>query len=311
MRVAIVGGTGFIGGYLVDELLRAGHQPVVLVRPGSEAKVRQPDCCVQVTGDVSSADTLMTLLDGCDAVIYNVGILREFPRQGITFENTHYNGLVATLDAAQARGVSRLLLMSANGATQPGTPYQETKKRAEDHARESRMDVTIFRPSVVFGDPRGTNEIASQLYNDVIRLPLPAIAFYPGLLPGEKRIRMSPVHVEDLAAAFVSALPDRSTFGKSYELGGAETLTWREMLERVAAAVGRKKWILPMPVSLMWCAALLFDRLPFFPVTRDQLTMLAESNVAGANQLRKLIGRRPRSMVAAELQYLRGRVSNA
>lgn len=305
MRVAIIGGTGFVGGYLVDELLRAGHQPVLLVRPGSESKVRQSERSEQVSGDIASPETLNALLEGCDAVIYNVGILREIPRQHVSFEATQYQGVVATVAAARERRVSRLLLMSANGAQRPGTPYQETKKRAEEHALASDLDVTVFRPSVVFGDPRGTNEIATQLYTDMIQPPLPAIAFYPGLLPGEKRIRLSPVHVEDVAAAFVGALSDESAFGQVYELGGSQTLAWREMLERIAAAVGKQKWILPMPTSLMWWAALLFDRLSFFPVTRDQLTMLEESNVAPPTHLRKLIDRRPRAMTVEELEYLR------
>ncbi len=304
MRVAIVGGTGFIGGYLIDELLRVGHQPIVLLRPGNQRGVRQQDRCTIVEGDIATPEVLAALLQGCDAVIYNVGILRESKRKGVTFENTQYEGVAATVDAARKLGVPRFLLMSANGVKQPGTPYQETKKRAEDCAFASGLDTTVFRPSLVFGNPRGLNEIASQLHNDMIVPPLPAIAFHTGLFPGRGQVRMSPVHVEDVASAFVAALSDDSTIGQIYELGGPETLTWRDMLERVAAATAKNKWIVPMPIGLMWCAALLFDRLSFFPVTRDQLGMLAEGNIASDVDLRKLIGREPRSMAVAELSYL-------
>jgi len=305
MRVAIVGGTGFIGSYLVDALLSAGHQPALLVRPGSESKVHKADLCQLTPGSIDEADCLTLLVRGCDAVIFNIGILRENPRQGVTFEKLQYQGLVATADAAREAGVSRLLLMSANGAKLPGTPYQETKKRAEDYALRCGLDVTVIQPSVVFGDPRGLNEIASQLYNDMIRPPLPAVAFHNGWRPASGYVEMSPVHVEDVALAFVNALDDESTFGAVIELGGPEVLNWREMLERIAGAVGKNKWILPVPVKLMYVAASVLDRFAFFPVTRDQLTMLAAGNVAGDRQLRKLIGRPPTAMVSANLQYLR------
>ena len=86
MRVAIIGGTGFVGGYLVDALLDADHEPALLVRPGSENKVRRGDACRLTAGELSNVDAIARTLDGCDAVIYNVGILRENRRLGITFE---------------------------------------------------------------------------------------------------------------------------------------------------------------------------------------------------------------------------------
>jgi NADH dehydrogenase len=161
MRVALIGGTGFVGSYLVDALLEAGHEPVLLVREGSENKVRQKDRVRLVSGDISTADSLTAVVDGCDAVIYNVGILREIPSEGVTFETTQYDGVELTVDAAVKAGVKRLLLMSANGVKQPGTPYQETKYRAEEYAMQSGLDVTVLRPSVIFGDPRGTMEFAT------------------------------------------------------------------------------------------------------------------------------------------------------
>jgi NADH dehydrogenase len=117
---------------------------------------------------------------------------------------------------------------------------------------------------------------------------------------------MTPVHVGDVAAAFVAALDDESTVGETFALGGPEALSWAEMLKRVAAAVGRRKWILPVPIGLMRMAATAFDRLPFFPVTRGQLTMLAQGNTAKTDALLRLIGRKPRRFSAETLAYLRG-----
>ena len=121
MRVAIIGGTGFVGGYLVDALTAAGHDVAVLVRPGSEAKLRGGSKVTGVPGELGSASVLHDLVDGCDAVIYNVGLLREFPRQGITFEQAQFLGVVDTVSAMREAGVRRLLLMSAIGVKHPGT----------------------------------------------------------------------------------------------------------------------------------------------------------------------------------------------
>ena len=304
MRVAIIGGTGFVGGYLTDALLAAGHKPALLVREDSQSKVRQRDRVDITIGDIESPEALRNLLEGCDAVIYNVGILREFPRQGITFEATQYDGVVRTVAAAKACGVKRLLLMSANGVKRPGTAYQETKRRAEEHAMQSGLDVTVLRPSVIFGDPRGTMEFVTQLNNDMVRPPLPAVGFFSGWDRQKGAVVMSPVHIKDVSSAFVAALEDDSTIGQTIALGGPEALTWQDMVTRIAAATGKRKLIVPMPIALMRIAATLLDWLPFFPVTRDQLTMLEEGNVADADALRNLIGREPLAFNSDTLAYL-------
>ena len=296
MRVAIIGGTGFVGSYLIDALVAAGHDVVAMVRPGSEDKLRGGERVTAVPGELGKAAVLNDLVDGCDAVIYNVGLLREFPRQGITFEQAQYQGVVDTVNAMQQAGVRRLLLMSAIGVKHPGTKYQSTKRRAEQHALDSKLNVTVLRPSVIFGDPRGTMEFATQLYRDMVRPPFPAVSF-----PG---VEMSPVFIEDVADAFVAALEDDSTIGKTIELAGPEILSWDDIVARIADAVGRKKLVLPMPIWMMRAGATLFDWLPFYPVTRDQLTMLEEGNTAPSSPLQELIGRAPQPMSADALSYL-------
>lgn len=294
MRVALIGGTGFVGSYLVDALATAGHEVRLLVRPGSEHKIRKN--LQTVAGDVSTPGALEATLEDCEAVIYCVGLLREFPRRGITFETTQYQGVVDTVAAAKNVGVTRLLLMSAIGVKDPGTKYQSTKRRAEVHALESGLDVTVLRPSVIFGDPRGTMEFATQLNRDMVRPPLPAVNF--------RGVQMSPVHIEDVAAAFVAALEDRGTVGKTLELAGPEILGWGDMVQRIASATGKSKLMLSMPLWLMKIGATLFDWLPFYPVTRDQLIMLEEGNTGSSKILEELIGGQARSFSAAELRYL-------
>jgi NADH dehydrogenase len=304
MRVAVIGGTGFVGSYIVDALIEAGHSVSLLVRPGSERKLHRRENVHITEGDIGSATAVAGALDGCHAVIYCIGILREHPRRGIMFEALQYEGVVRTIEAAISAGTKRFLLMSANGVKVPGTPYQETKKRAEDVLLASGLDATVFRPSVIFGDPRGTMEIATQLYRQMVRPPIPAAAFFTGRSPADGQIMMSPVHVEDVASAFAKALEDDGTIGGIYELGGPEAVSWTDMIRRIADTVGRSKWILPYPIWLIKLGAALFDWLPFFPATRDQLTMLAEGNTADPAVIEGIVERTPRAFDRESLAYL-------
>jgi uncharacterized protein YbjT (DUF2867 family) len=305
MKIAIIGGTGFVGSYIVEALERDGHEVSLLVRPGSESKVPPGEHYRITGGDLDSADALDATLNGCDAVVYCVGILREFPDKGITFESLQYSGVVRTAESARRCGVRRFLLMSANGVKDPGTPYQSTKRRAEELVIDSGMDVTIFRPSVIFGDPHGRMEFATQLCRDMVDVPYPAVGFFTGRSTRRGQVLMSPVHVEDVARAFSVAVSDPTTIGRTYVLGGPEVLSWTEMIRRIATATGRRKWILPYPIYLMKFAARLFDWLPFFPVTRDQLTMLEEGNTAEPADVEELIGRAAIRFDAGSLDYLR------
>lgn len=304
MQVAMFGGTGFVGSYIIDALLAHGHSVRLLVRAGSESKIPRPDSCVTVSGDLASDSAIAATLRDCSAVVYCVGILDEDPARGISFEALQFEGAAKVARAAQAAGIERFLLMSANGVRAGGTPYQDTKFRAEQFARELNLDCTIFRPSVIFGDPRGRMEFATQLANDMIRPPLPAIDFRTRWSPASPSVRMSPVHVADVADAFVQALGDPRTIGQTYELGGPEELSWNDIVRSIATAIGRKKIIVPMPVPLMKVFALALGWLPGFPVSKDQLTMLAENNTADHKTLEALIGRKAASFDAAQLAYL-------
>ena len=307
MRVAIVGGTGFLGGYIVEALLDHNHRPAVLVRPGSEQKLRAADRCDIHSGTVDSLPDLIAVLKACDAAVYNIGILRERRSRGITFEALQFEGVQRFLRAAETCGVRRLLLMSANGVKEAGTDYQSTKLRAENAAFASGMDVTVFRPSVVFGDPRGLVEFATRLHREMIVPPLPAAGFYVTKGSNKGDVMMSPLHVRDVADAVVETLERQATIGRTYTLAGPERLTFSEILRRIAAAVDRRKWIVPVPLGLMRASATLFDWIPFFPVTRDQITMLEEGNVGDANDLAALIGREPRRFEVSNLDYLKQR----
>lgn len=311
MKVAIVGGTGFVGSHIADALVQAEHTPRLLVRPGHEGRARHPDRVELVSGDVADGEALDALLQGTDAAIYLIGILREAPSQGVTFEALQQYGALRVIDAARAAGVARFLLMSANGVRADGTPYQRTKAHAEAYLAESGLAWTVLRPSVIFGPPRGRMEFATQLCRDLIDTPLPGPLFFPGMrLDKAGAFQLSPVHVQDVASAFRAALESPDTIGRILHLGGPEALSWREILERLAHAVHRRKLLLPVPAMGVQAAATLLDRFERFPITRDQIRMLLEGNTCPPDDLLSL-GIRPRPFDDVHLAYLNDKQESA
>ncbi|MGD2138122.1 MAG: NAD(P)H-binding protein [Gammaproteobacteria bacterium] len=307
MKVTIFGGSGYVGSYLIDELLERGHQPVLLIRPESRHKVNQLQHCTLIDGDIADPEAIRAAVSGADAAIYNIGILREFPAKGVTYQALHFEGAKRAMDVAEDSGVSRFLLMSANGVKADGTGYQRTKYMAEQYLKTTSLQWTVFRPSVLFGDPRGRMEFATQLYRDIVRSPLPAPLFYDGLLPvNAGMFRMSPVHVMDVATVFVKALDMPGTAGQIYELCGPDALSWKEILQMIAAAAGTTKVALPAPVMLLKGIARILDQYAFFPITRDQLTMLMEGNTCGGQDAFQTFGLEPASFDTTGLAYLQG-----
>jgi len=305
MRVALFGGTGFVGSYLVDELLDRGHLPVLLTRPGSEEKVHRRESCATVPGDIDDPEAVRNTVAGADAVIYNIGILKEYPQRGVTFEALHFDGARRAVDAAVEAGVNRFLLMSANGVKPDGTGYQRTKYMAEQYLQASDLDWTIFRPSVLFGNPRGRMEFATQLYRDIVASPLPAPLFYPGLLPfGAGSMQMSPIHVRDVARAFVRSLESEESIGRIHPLGGPQQLSWKEILQTIAQATGKRLIGVPTPVWGVKTLAGMLQGLDVMPVTRDQLTMLMEGNSCDSSGLFRGMGIQPTPFDAKHLRYL-------
>lgn len=306
MKIGIIGGTGFVGSYLSERLCADGHQVRCLTRFGSEAKAIAHDNLEVIPGDVGDDAKLRTLLEGCDAAIYLIGILREDRAAGITFEALQQRGVERTIAIAEELGVERFLLMSANGIEAAATPYQTTKLAAEAALKASGLKWTIFRPSVIFGDPRGRMEFCSQLKAELIDSPIPAPLFYEGLLPlNAGGFALGPVHVEDVAAAFASSLGNPDSIGQTYALCGPESKTWKEILKTIAAASGKPaKLMLPAPALFIAPVAGLMDRFSWFPITRDQLIMLLAGNTCHEDGFSRL-GLTPKAFDQAALNYLR------
>lgn len=306
MKTCLIGGTGFVGTHLVERLVADGHRPRLLVRPGLEPRPAWLSSCDTVSGDVDDEAAVAESVRHADALIYLVGILREYPARGVTFEGLQFRGVERAIAAARAAGVKRFLLMSANGVRPEGTPYQRTKYQAEEALKVSGLDWTIFRPSVIFGDPRGEMEFCTQLKRDLIDSPLPAPLFYSGLLPlNAGGFELAPVGVGDVAAAFSHALTHDETIGQTYSLCGPQALSWKAILQTIAAACGKTKLMVPAPaLAVQWVAALL-DQFPWFPITRDQITLLLEGNTCGGDNGFQRLGMTPTAFDADALAYLR------
>lgn len=296
--VFVTGGTGFVGHALLRQLTAAGHNVRCLVRPGSEGKLEPLPLLNVVFGDATDPASLEGKLSGCGAVINLVGIIREFPRRGITFEKLHVQATANLLQAAQAQGVRRYLQMSANGADLKARygSYAETKARAETAVNTSGLDFTIFRPSLIYGRD---GEFVQLLTDLVRKLPLVPVI-------GDGRYRLQPVAVEQVAQSFVAALDRPQTIGQTYCLGGASSYSYDEVLDLVGAALGKKSVAkLHQPLFLMRSAAALFEAIPAFPVTTGQIDMLTAGNVCDPFAWAEAFGLQPEDFADGIIRCLK------
>jgi len=287
MKIAVFGGTGFVGSYIIDNLIESQYTPRVLVREQSKKKIISADKCDVVIGDIFDEEAIREVISGVDAVIYTIGLIREFPSLGVTFEKLHFEGAVKCMDLTSEAGVKRFILMSANGVCPDGTGYQKTKWMSEQYLKNTDLDWTIFRPSTIFGNPRGEGrpEFFTQLKSDLIDLPLPAPLFHQGLLPfNAGSFLMSPIHIKDVAQFFVKSIKEEKYYGQVFELGN-ENHTWKEMLKMLTAAINKNKLMIPAPIGPVMAVASVLDRFSWFPATKDQLTMLAEGNTCDSSKL--------------------------
>lgn len=270
MKVFLTGSTGFVGKRILQDLLKKNYQVRCVVRQGSEQKiVHYKEAADIVQGDITDVDSLRGKLAGCDAVINLVGIIREFPGKGITFEKLHYEGTVNLLKAAREQGVRRFIQMSALGAQKDGkTQYQQTKFRAEECIQSSGLDYTIFRPSVIYGP-------GDKFVNLFVRM-LKTLQFVPVI--GNGRYQMQPVSVENVSNGFVRSIEQKDSIGKIFVVGGPEKMEFNRIIDIIGSVLCVPPYKLHIPVFIMNLAAEMFDWLSAFPVTKDQISMLLEGN---------------------------------
>lgn len=293
MLVFMSGGTGFVGGHLRRALLDRGHRIRLLMHRRGDVL----DAGVEgVEGDVGKPESFAAMVRGCDAVINLVGIIREFPAKGITFERLHVEATRNMVDAAREAGVRRFLQMSALGTRRDAVSgYHRTKYLAEEYVRVSGLDYTIFRPSIIFGPKDAFVNILAGY-----------IRSYPAVpVVGDGRYRLQPISADDVARCFVAALEREETAGQTFELCGPQPFAYDDMLDMIARVLGRGSVTkLHAPLTLMTPVVKAFQGFSFFPLTMDQILMLVEENICGG-EWRETFGFEPKGFEAGIREYLK------
>ena len=290
--VTVFGGSGFVGRYVCEMLLKSGARVRVASRNPRAAHFIQPLGQVGqfgfVRADITNADSVAKAVDGSSAVVNLCGVLKG------NFQAVHVTGARNVAKAARDAGAGALVQVSAIGADGDAKAnYGRTKSEGEFAIREAFPNATVIRPSLVFGaEDQITNRLAG-----LARLPfLPVIA---------SQRRFQPVFVRDLAQAIAKAALDPEQYGgKTFEIGGPHAMSMRDLHKAVLEASGQETELIDMP-DFMSSILSKFGWLPFAPLTKDQWLMLQRDNVPanGAPGL-EAFGIKPTPLAAVAYEWL-------
>ncbi len=279
-RIAITGGTGFVGIHTSRALLRAGHEVVVV----SRGRHRAPriEGTTAVRGDVVTGKGLAEAFAGCDAVVHLVAIIRE--KGGATFQAVNAEGARNTVEAARQAGVGHLVHISAIGVDpNPRYPYLETKWQGEQYVRGGGVPFTVLRPSLVYGLGDGFFTVLTRL----IRLQ-PVVP-----VVGDGRALFQPIAAEDLARCIVDSIA-RGPHNRVHEVGGPDHLTYEQIIDTIRRELGVRRLKVHVPVRAMLPLAAVMDKvLPNPPVTPGQLRLLEKNNITRIDAVPRAFGFRP------------------
>lgn len=268
-KVLIIGGTGFLGRHICEQLTRQGVRVTVPTRRASNASHVQmlPQVDV-VEADVNDAATLQRLVPGHDAVVNLVGVLHGSQQR---FEKAHVVLPQALAKAMKAAGVTRLVHVSALGAdAQASSRYQRTKAAGEAALRTAGLDLTVLRPSVVFGAEDHFLNLFAKLQATLPVLPLAG-----------SNTRFQPVWVGDVAQAVVRCLQQADTIGQTYECAGPQVFTLKQLVQLAGRLSGHPRPVVGLPMVLGYFQALFMECLPGEPLmSTDNISSMETDNVA-------------------------------
>ena len=268
MKVAVTGGTGFVGRHLARTLL-ADRREVIVVARGVDQ--RDPSilgsAATFVKASTDDGESLRRAFAGCEAVAHFAGINREIGSQ--TYERVHVRGTAAVVDAARSAGVRKIVYLSFLRARPDcGSPYHESKWAAEEIVRASGLDHTILKSGVISG--RGDHLL------DHVSRSLYTFPFFP--LVGMRPTRLRPVFVGDVVRLAQAAIIDPRLSERTIAVLGPEELGAGDAIKRIATAVGRTVPVIPAPVFFHRFLAWLFERTMTIPlVAAAQVRILSES----------------------------------
>lgn len=275
--VTLIGGGGFLGRYVAQELLAAGARLRIAQRDPREALYLKPlgglGQTQFVAADVRKPDSVARAIQGADAIVNLVGVLKG------DFQAMHVDGARTIAKAASGAGVPTLVHISAIGADpQSQSAYGRSKGEGEAAVREAFPGATILRPSIIFGRE---DQFVNRFAGMIASMPVVPVLRAPA--------KFQPVYVADVAQAVVKALADENAQGRTFELGGPDILSMGELIRWIAGAIGREPSIVEIPDFVGGLIAM-GGFLPGAPITRDQWQMLQKDNVvsAGADGLAAL-----------------------
>ena len=264
--ILLTGGTGFVGGHVLQALLAAGRPVRCLVREPSSANLD----CELVQGDMTDGASLKRAVEGADTVVHLVAIRQGKQEQ---FDRVMAQGTRDLLAAAKEAGVGRFVHMSALGTSEESkdlVPYYGAKWKMEQAVEGTGIPYVIFRPSFVFERDGGILPTFAKLARFAPVTPI----------TGSGQQRIQPIWAGDLAAYFDKAIDLDAATNRTFELGGPDVVTWNEFWERLKKARGIRRPSVHVPMGLMRMNALVTERLPGnVPLTRDLLKMLEHDNV--------------------------------
>lgn len=304
LSICILGGTGFLGTRLTARLLKDNHRVTVLSRDRELHKhlLVLPGLVLE-NCDIYDEAQLSERLRGKDVVVNLVGILNERWFGGAGFRRAHTELTRTLLLAARSANVGRLLQVSAlRASVDAPSHYLRSKGEAEKLIREQvgALDWTIFQPSVIFGPGDSFLNRFAQL-----------LATAPGVLPlARPNARFQPVFVDDVVDAMLRCLRGGSSSRQTYQLGGPQIYTLREVVRLVARITGRRRWIAGLPDVLGRLEAAVFDFVPGRPFSSDNYRSLKVDSVCTEDGFARL-KIQPHSMAASARQYVGALEDNA
>jgi uncharacterized protein YbjT (DUF2867 family) len=295
MRVAVTGANGFVGRHVVAQLLLRGHDVRALIskRPGAEKEL--PESAggkLEVRrADVRDPESLRGAFDGIDAIVHTVAVPTERKQK---FAEVNVAGVAHVVAEARTAGVGRIVHMGALRAD-PASPYPYLRSKGQGEALVTGSGIphVVLQPSLLFG--KGDDFFPRLAFS--LMFPLVPV-------PGDGKARFQPIHIDDIVQALLAAV-ERPEISGVHEIGGAEPVTYDEMLAETMRGTGKRRPTLHVPVALMKPPAIVMGLVMADPpVTVSQLDLLAVDNTPRQNALEPVFGVHPRPFKGA-LDYLR------
>lgn len=292
--ICVLGGSGFVGSAIVAKLDAAGYEVTVLTRRRESAKhlfllpnVRVVEC------DVRDYHALNVVLRGTDAVINLIGILHQ--NHHASFNAIHHQLPAQLAKICADLGIKRLLHMSSLGASEHApSQYLRTKAAGEAalHALHDKINLTIFRPSIIFG--RGDS--FTNLFAGLIK-------YLPVILLAKPNAKFQPIWVEDVASCFLSSIENTATYGQTYEMAGPKVYRFRELLQQIMQALAIQRPIIGLNNTLSYLQALCMEFLPVKLMSRDNVKSMEVDSVS-QQPLPAIFALEPTALEAVLPEYL-------